>query len=185
MKNLELLLLAFGLGLDAFSVAVAFGMCQRVCPFSAKLRLSLSFGSFQFFMPLLGFFAGEKIAQLVASFDHFVVLGILTLIGLRMIREGFSQDNPATSPDLSRGLPLLFASLATSLDALAVGFSFALLRDTVLFEALVIGVFAFAMTYLGVSFGHRIQKRAFLTKPEVFGGIVLILIGFKIFFEHL
>lgn len=185
MKSLELVLLAFGLGLDAFSVALAFGMCQKVCPFQTKFRLSLSFGTFQFFMPLLGFFAGEKIAQFVASFDHFVVLGILAFIGVRMIHEGFSRDTHRTPQDLSRGWPLLFASLATSLDALAVGFSFALLRDTVLFEALVIGIFAFTMTYLGVSFGHRIRKKTLFAKPEVFGGIVLILIGLKVFLEHL
>lgn len=185
MENLELALLAFGLGLDAFSVALAFGMCQKVCPFPTKFRLSLSFGAFQFFMPLLGFFAGARIAQWVASFDHFVVLGILVLIGVRMMYEGFSQDTHRTPPDLSRGWPLLFASLATSLDALAIGFSFALLRDTVFFEALVIGVFAFVMTYLGVSFGHRIRKKTLLAKPEVFGGIVLILIGLKVFLEHL
>ncbi|MBC7216691.1 MAG: manganese efflux pump [Candidatus Caldatribacterium sp.] len=185
MKTLELFLLAFGLGLDAFSVAVAFGMCQRVCPLGAKLRLSVSFGTFQFLMPLLGFFAGREIAQFIASFDHFVVLGILLFVGVRMILEGLSRDDSKTFPDLSRGLLLLFASVATSLDALAVGFSFALLRDTVLFEALTIGIFAFTMTYFGVSFGHRMRAKTLFAKPEIFGGIVLILIGFKTFLEHL
>lgn len=184
MENLELFLLAFGLGLDALSVAFAFGMCQTACPLGAKFRLSFAFGAFQFFMPLLGFFAGERVARFVASFDHFVVLSILSFIGIRMIREGVSRDTRETFPDLSRGWPLLFASLATSLDSLAVGFSFALLRDTVLFEALVIGIFAFTMTYLGVSLGHRVQRKALFAKPEVFGGIVLILIGLKTFLEH-
>jgi len=181
----ELLFLAFGLGLDAFSVAVAFGMCQGACSLGAKLRLSLSFGGFQFLMPLLGFLAGERTARLVQSFDHFVVLGILSLVGGKMIFEGLARKNPKDSPDLSRGLPLLLASLATSLDALAVGFSFALLQGGVFLEALVIGIFAFFMTYSGVSFGHRMRAGKIFSKPEVFGGIVIILIGLKIFLEHL
>ncbi len=185
MKGLELVLLAFGLGLDAFSVALAFGMCQRVCPLGAKLRLSLSFGIFQFLMPLLGFLVGANIAEFIATFDHFVALGILTFVGLKMILEGLSRDDQETLPDFSRGLPLLLASLATSLDALAVGFSFALLKSTVLFEALVIGIFAFTMTYLGVSSGYRMRRWMLFAKPEVFGGIVLILIGLKVFLEHL
>lgn len=185
MKSVELLLLAFGLGLDAFSVAVAFGMCQKGCPSGAKLRLSLSFGIFQFFMPLLGFFAGEKVAALVTAFDHFVVLGVLAFVGTKMILEGLTRNETESFPDLSRGLPLLFASLATSIDALAAGFSFALLRGGVLFEALIIGAFAFLMTYFGVSFGHRMRAGEIVSKPEVLGGIVLILIGLKVFLEHL
>lgn len=183
--GVELLLLAFGLGLDAFSVAMAFGMCQRACPLGAKLRLSLSFGGFQFFMPLLGFFAGERVARLVHSFDHFIVLGILSLVGAKMILEGFTRKNPETLIDLSRGLPLFVASLATSLDALAVGFSFALWRGGVFFEALIIGIFAFSMTYFGVSFGYRMREKRIFSKPEVIGGIVITLIGLKIFLEHL
>ncbi|MGQ9622528.1 MAG: manganese efflux pump MntP [Candidatus Caldatribacteriaceae bacterium] len=183
--DVELVFLAFGLGLDAFSVAVAFGMCQRVCSLGAKLRLSLSFGGFQFFMPLLGFLAGEGIARLIQSFDHFVVLGILSLVGGKMIFEGLTRGNPEDFPDLTRGLPLLVASLATSLDALAVGFSFALLRGSVFFEALVIGIFAFFMTYSGVSFGHRMRAGKIFSKPEALGGIVIVLIGLKIFLEHL
>jgi len=185
MKSVELAFLAFGLGLDAFSVAVAFGMCQKTCPVGARLRLSLAFGAFQFFMPLLGFLAGAKVTNIVASFDHFVVLGILSSVGVKMVAEGLRRDETRPFPDLSRGWPLLFASLATSIDALAVGFSFALLQERVLFEAMVIGIFAFSMTYLGVSFGHQVQRRAVFSRPEVFGGIVLILIGFKVFFEHL
>jgi len=185
MKSIELLLLAFGLGLDAFSVAVAFGMCQKTCPVGARLRLSLSFGAFQFLMPLLGFMAGERVANIIASFDHFVVLGILSFVGVKMLVEGLRRDDTRPFPDLSRGWPLLFASLATSIDALAVGFSFALLQKGVLLEALVIGIFAFSMTYLGVSFGHRVQEKAIFSRPEAFGGIVLILIGLKIFLEHL
>lgn len=184
MEKLELMFLAFGLGLDAFSVALAFGVCQSVCPLGARFRLALAFGAFQFLMPLAGFFAGTGVARWVAAFDHFVVLGILTAIGVKMLTEGIARKE-ATLPDLSRGIPLLLASLATSLDALAVGFSFALLKDGVLFEALVIGVFAFAMTYLGVSFGHRIRGKTLRVRPETFGGIVLILIGFKVFLEHL
>uniref|UniRef100_A0A7V3YKS6 Putative manganese efflux pump MntP n=1 Tax=Candidatus Caldatribacterium californiense TaxID=1454726 RepID=A0A7V3YKS6_9BACT len=185
MKSVELIFLAFGLGLDAFSVAVAFGMCQKTCPVGARLRLSLSFGTFQFLMPILGFLAGARVANVITAFDHFVVFGILSLVGVKMLVEGLRRDDARPFPDLSRGWPLLFASLATSIDALAVGFSFALLQKGVLLEALVIGIFAFSMTYLGVSFGHRVQEKAIFSRPEAFGGIVLILIGLKTFLEHL
>lgn len=184
MGGLEIAVIAVSLALDAFSVAVAFGMCRKVCLLGERLRLSLSFGLFQFFMPLLGFFAGTQVSALVDSFDHWLTLGILGFLGTKMIWESFTRDNDDDFPDLSRGFPLLLASLATSLDALAVGFSFALLARKIFLPALIIGLTASTMTYLGISLGHRL-RRGIITKPEIIGGVALWLVGIKIFIENM
>ena len=180
---LETLIIAIGLGLDAFSLATAFGMCQKTCPQDAKLRLSFSFGAFQFLMPLVGFGIGSQVAQLISSFDHWVVLGVLSLVGGKMIYEGWKRDDHTPFVDFSHGWPLLFASLATSIDALAVGFSFALINENIWLSALIIGIVALFMTYLGASLGHKI--RGIFSSPEVWGGIAIVLVGLKIFLEDL
>ncbi|MEI6157778.1 MAG: manganese efflux pump, partial [Atribacterota bacterium] len=100
---LEIGIIAVGLGLDAFSVAVAFGMCQRVCPLDTRLRLSLSFGLFQFFMPLLGFYAGLWIARFMVNVDHWVVLAVLSFVGGKMIYEAWERDEDETTIDISQG----------------------------------------------------------------------------------
>lgn len=183
MSGLEIGIIAVSLGLDAFSVAVAFGMCRKVCLLGERLRLSLSFGLFQFLMPILGFFAGARLSALIDAFDHWVVLSILGFLGTKMIRESFIRENDEDFPDLSRGIPLFLSSVATSLDALAVGFSLALLLRTIILPALIIGLVASTMTYLGISLGHRL-RRGFLTRPEIIGGIALWLVGLKIFLEN-
>ncbi|MDI9594478.1 MAG: manganese efflux pump MntP family protein [Atribacterota bacterium] len=179
----EILVIAFGLGLDAFSLAVAFGMCQKVCTLNTRFRLSLSFGLFQFFMPLAGFYAGLKVARFTESIDHWIVFAILSFVGGKMIYEALSKDDNETMVDISRGIPLLIASVATSIDALAVGFSFALLKDGILFPAIIIGIVASIMTFVGVTFGYRVGRK-YISKPEVVGGIAIVLIGFKALLEH-
>jgi len=179
----EIFVIAFGLGLDAFSLAVAFGMCQKVCTLNTRFRLSLSFGLFQFFMPLVGFYAGLRVARFTESIDHWIVFFVLGFVGGKMIYEALSKEESETMVDISRGVPLLIASIATSIDALAVGFSFALLKDGILFQAVIIGVIASVMTFVGITLGHRVGRK-YIAKPEVVGGIAIILIGFKAFLEH-
>ncbi len=179
----EILVIAFGLGLDAFSLAVAFGMCQKVCTLNTRFRLSLSFGLFQFFMPLAGFYAGLRVARFTEAIDHWIVFAILIFVGGKMIYEALNKDNNESMVDISRGVPLLIASVATSIDALAVGFSFALLKDGILIPAIIIGVVASIMTFVGVTFGHRVGRK-YISKPEVVGGIAIVIIGFKILLEH-
>ena len=180
----EILVIAIGLGLDAFSLAVAFGMCQKVCTLSTRFRLSLSFGLFQFFMPLIGFYTGLRVARFTESIDHWIVFAVLSLVGGRMIGEALTKDDKETVVDISRGFPLLVASVATSIDALAVGFSFALLKDGIVLPAIIIGLVASVMTFIGVTFGHRVGRK-YVSKPGVVGGIVIIIIGFKTLLEHL
>jgi len=179
----EILVIAFGLGLDAFSLAVAFGMCQKVCTFNTRFRLSLSFGLFQFFMPLIGFYAGLRVARFTESIDHWIVFAVLSLVGGKMVYEALNNDQDQVMVDISRGIPLLVASIATSIDALAVGFSFALLKDGILLPAVIIGVVASIMTFVGVTFGHRVGRK-YISKPEIIGGIAIIIIGFKTLLEH-
>jgi len=180
---LEILVIAFGLGLDAFSLAVAFGMCQKVCTLNTRFRLSLSFGLFQFFMPLIGFYAGLRVARFTESIDHWIVFAVLSLVGGKMVYEALNNDQDQVMVDISRGIPLLVASIATSIDALAVGFSFALLKDGILLPAVIIGVVASIMTFMGVTFGHRVGRK-YISKPEIIGGIAIIIIGFKTLLEH-
>ena len=180
---LEILVIAFGLGLDAFSLAVAFGMCQKVCTLNTRFRLSLSFGLFQFFMPLIGFYAGLRVARFTESIDHWIVFAVLSLVGGKMVYEALNNDKNQVMVDISRGIPLLVASIATSIDALAVGFSFALLKDGILLPAVIIGVVASIMTFIGVTFGHRVGRK-YISKPEIIGGIAIIIIGFKTLLEH-
>lgn len=176
--------MAIGLGLDAFSLAAVFGICQKVCPLGAKLRLSLSFGSFQFFMPLIGFWGGLPVARLAISFGHWIAFFVLAIVGGRMIYQGWNEKGERTLPDFSRGWPLITASIATSIDALAVGFSFALLESTIWLQALIIGIVAAFMTYIGVSLGHRLGKEV-IPKPEIIGGIAISLVGLKILLDGL
>jgi len=180
---LEILVIAFGLGLDAFSLAVAFGMCQKVCTLNTRFRLSLSFGLFQFFMPLIGFYAGLRVARFTESIDHWIVFAVLSLVGGKMVYEALNNDQDQVMVDISRGIPLLVASIATSIDALAVWFSFALLKDGILLPAVIIGVVASIMTFVGVTFGHRVGRK-YISKPEIIGGIAIIIIGFKTLLEH-
>ncbi|BER92407.1 manganese efflux pump MntP family protein [Atrimonas thermophila] len=178
---LEVFVVAFGLGLDAFSLSLVFGMCQKVCPLGAKLRLSLSFGAFQFGMPILGFFAGATTLHYVSSFDHLVAFLILLFVGIKMFWEGL-KNRPEENVDFSKGIPLLLASLATSIDALAVGFSFAFMGNAIYARALIIGVVCALMSYLAVSLGHRFGK-AFIPHPELLGGVAIVAVGVKILLQ--
>ncbi|MBP8933986.1 MAG: manganese efflux pump [Candidatus Atribacteria bacterium] len=158
-------------------------MCQKVCTLNTRFRLSLSFGLFQFFMPLIGFYAGLRVARFTESIDHWIVFAVLSLVGGKMVYEALNNDQDQVMVDISRGIPLLVASIATSIDALAVGFSFALLKDGILLPAVIIGVVASIMTFVGVTFGHRVGRK-YISKPEIIGGIAIIIIGFKTLLEH-
>jgi len=181
-----ILVIAISLGLDAFSVALAFGMCQTdYCTQESKIRLSLSFGFFQFIMPLLGYWVGFSLTELVDKWDHWLVFFALSTIGIKMIWDTFeTEEIPKKKTDISRGWSLLIASVATSIDALAVGFSFAFLRYEVLSSSLLIGVTAFFMSYIGSHMGHKIGKR-FFSKPEWIGGIALVLLGVRFLLDGL
>ena len=183
MSILTIILLAVGLGVDAFSVAIGIGATNSKKSWAPVMRLSLAFGLFQFVMPLAGWLAGSTVVDMIQSFDHWIAFGLLVLIGGKMIWEGFEKESDEEKADQTRGWPLLLLSIATSIDALAVGFSFSLLKTPILFPAVIIGVVCFLMTAVGMIFGKGLAK-IFGKKIEILGGLVLIAIGVKILMEH-
>jgi manganese efflux pump family protein len=184
MSILTVIFLAVGLGVDAFSVAIGIGAVNSKKSWAPVMRLSLAFGLFQFVMPLAGWLAGSTVADMIQTFDHWIAFGLLVLIGGKMIREGLEKESDEEKADQTRGWPLFLLSIATSIDALAVGFGFSLLKTPILFPAAIIGMVCFLMTAVGMIFGKGLAK-IFGRKVEILGGLVLIAIGVKIMAEHM
>ena len=184
MDLFTVFLIAVGLGIDAFSVAIGIGASNQKKSWTPVLRLSLVFGLFQFVMPLVGWLAGSTVVDRIQAFDHWIAFALLVLVGGKMIREGFEKETSEERTDQTRGWPLIMLSVATSIDALAVGFSFSLLQISIWLPAAVIGVVCFAMTAVGMIFGKGLA-RIFGKKVEILGGLVLIAIGVKILIEHI
>jgi putative Mn2+ efflux pump MntP len=180
---LFILLLAVGLGMDAFSVAISAGAISPKFSWDSVFRLSLSFGLFQFFMPIAGWYTGQTIHTMISRYDHWVAFGLLAYVGGKMIWEGLREESMEYI-DPTRGMTLLILSIATSIDALAVGLSLAFLNVPILFPSVVIGMVAFAMTGCGMYFGKQIAKYVG-RKVEILGGLILLGIGLKILIEHL
>jgi manganese efflux pump family protein len=184
MSLITIFLLAVALGVDAFSVAIGIGAANNKKSWAPVWRLSLAFGLFQFAMPIAGWQAGSTVVDMIAGFDHWIAFALLSFIGGKMIREAFEKESGEEKADQTRGWPLLLLSVATSIDALAVGFSFSLLKAPILFPAVIIGIICFGMTAVGMIFGKGLAK-LFGKKVEIFGGVVLIAIGTKILLDHL
>jgi putative Mn2+ efflux pump MntP len=175
--------IALGLALDAFAVSVAAGIQITALNSRHVARLALSFGLFQFFMPVVGWLAGRSLSKWLEAVDHWVAFGLLALIGGKMLWESFRPaDNPAQDP--TRGWTLLILSIATSIDALAVGLTLAFLEVSIWVPSVTIGVVAAVLSALGAIFGSRLGRR-FGVWAERFGGLVLISIGVKIVLDHL
>ena len=179
----ELLILAVGLAMDAFAVAVCKGLSLRTLKLQQALLVGVWFGLFQALMPALGWLLGSAFSGLVQSVDHWVAFVLLSIIGGNMIREGLQGDDENCDPSLSFGVMLLLA-VATSIDALAVGITFAFLNVSILLAVALIGVVTFSISAVGVKMGNLFGAR-YKSKAEFFGGAVLILIGLKILLEHL
>lgn len=174
--------IAIGLGMDAFTVAIVAGMTLSTVTYRHLFRLSWHFGLFQFFMPLLGWIAGRKIVAWIAPFDHWIAFGLLGWIGMKMIIS--SNETLPDEKDPTRGWTLIALSVATSIDAFAVGLSLGTLGMTIVKPAIIIGLVALLMTLVGMIFGRRIGM-AVGRKMEILGGLILIGIGVKILIEHL
>jgi len=179
----ELVVIAVGLAMDAFAVSLAAGASGRARGRRAAFRLSFHFGLFQFLMPVVGWFAGYRIEPLVSTLDHWIALAMLSFVGARMIRGGLSSQERVLS-DPSRGWTLVGLSVATSIDALAVGFSLAMLRVSVWYPGLIIGFTAAGLSLAGLWLGQR-AGAGLGRKAAVGGGILLVLIGVKIVVDHL
>jgi putative Mn2+ efflux pump MntP len=185
MTITAIFIIAVGLGMDAFSVAVGVGASGRRLTYGPVLRLSLAFGLFQFIMPLAGWLAGMTVAAWIADFDHWIAFILLAFVGGKMIWESFHGDGRAESAvDPTKGLTLLMLAVATSIDALAVGLSFAFLKIAIFYASILIGIVAFAMTLVGMVFGNKLGE-LFGKRAEMIGGLVLIGIGVKILLDHM
>jgi putative Mn2+ efflux pump MntP len=177
-----ILLIAIGLAMDAFAVSMAHGMAIQNRKVATGLIMAVSFGAFQAFMPVLGWLAGLSFIELISGFDHWVAFGLLAFIGGKMI---YSARGSKEEKEAKLTVPiLLILSVATSIDALAVGLSFSLLRVSITIPVIAIGVVAFILSFAGFNFGNKLGK-FFKRKVKVIGGIVLIAIGIKILLEHL
>jgi putative Mn2+ efflux pump MntP len=177
---LTLLGIAVALAMDAFAVALAVGLA--VAPLTGRhlFRLGWHFGLFQAVMPVIGWLAGVSLQQYIAAFDHWIALGLLGFVGGKMIYEALHEtDEPKGTGDPTRGMSLVVLSLATSIDALAVGLSLGVLGVSIWFPATIIGVVAGVLTLAGMLLGQRagslLGKRV-----EILGGLILIGIGIRI-----
>ena len=184
MSFFEVFLIALGLAADAFAVSVAAGSTGATRGQRSMLRLSFHFGLFQCLMPILGWLAGFSIERYVQSFDHWIVFGLLLWVAIRMIRSARTEDDRSVRRDPSRGMLLVILSVATSLDALAIGFSLALLRVSIWYPSVVIGVVTGATSFLGILLGQRFSKKFGKMAAEI-GGVILILIGTRILLAHI
>lgn len=184
MDLLNIVLIAVGLSMDCFAVAIACGMNMKKLKSWPSLRIALSFALFQGAMPLFGWLAGSTFKHLIESYDHWIAFGILLLLGARMIYEQFHSHPDQKKMDPYRKRVVLMLSVATSIDALAVGLSFALLNMNLLLTTSIIALTTFLFTLLGLLIGNRSYFR-FTIPAELIGGLVLISIGTKILFEHL
>ncbi len=183
MSFWSLLLLAVGLSMDAFAVAVCKGLATRKLDGRKMAIVGLWFGGFQALMPLLGYLLGTAFEQYITAFDHWIAFVLLGFIGANMIRESRSKD--AEEVDASYSFrPMLVMAVATSIDALAVGITFAFLQVNIGVAVACIGVTTFALSCVGVRVGNAFGAR-YKSTAELVGGVILILLGLQILLEHL
>jgi len=180
MDLLDLLLIALGLAMDCFAVALGAGVAEGEGRIRNALRIALAFGAFQAGMLVLGWGAGTLVLGIIAPFDHWVAFALLAAIGVKMILE--SREDEEAPPDLTLAT-LLLLSVATSIDSLAAGISFAVLTPDIMVPAVVIGTVTFGIALAGALLGGRIRK-AYGKGMELVGGLVLIAIGIRILLEH-
>lgn len=181
MGLFELLLIAVGLSMDAFAVSVCKGLSVRKIRPRHAMLAGLYFGGFQFLMPVIGWLLGVRFEHLIQSVDHWIAFGLLTVIGLGMIKE--SRESEELNDDFGLKTMLMLA-VATSIDALAVGVTFAFLQVHILPASALIGLTTFLLSGLGIYIGSMFGAR-FKSGAELAGGVILILIGLKILLEHL
>ena len=183
MTLLNLFLIALGLSMDAFAVSVCKGLAMGKTPLRKAALAGIWFGSFQALMPLLGYLLGSRFESYITHIDHWIAFMLLSLIGGNMVKESFSKEAEKTSGTMHFKEMLLLA-VATSIDALAVGITFAFLRVDILPATGLIGITTFALSVAGIKVGSLFGTR-YKSLAELTGGILLILMGIKILSEHL
>lgn len=181
---ITLIFLGIGLSFDSFAVSVSCGLMKREIRFQQAMVIAASLAFFQAGFPLIGWFLGTAVKTLIASTDHWIAFGLLAIIGGKMILEGTKKEDALKTFDPFKINVIIGLSIATSIDALVVGLSFGVLEMAILWPVVIIGVVTFIASMLGMLFGKKISaKRSH--QSLILGGIILLLIGTKILFEHL
>lgn len=183
MGLFSLLIIAIGLSMDAFAVSICKGLALKKAPLKKAMIAGLWFGGFQALMPLIGYLLGSQFESYITNLDHWIAFVLLSFIGGNMIKESFSKEEEEANSSFAFK-EMFILSLATSIDALAVGVTFAFLRVDIVPAVLFIGIITFLFSTLGVKIGNLFGSR-FKSKAELAGGLILILMGIKILLEHL
>jgi putative Mn2+ efflux pump MntP len=183
MDFITIVFIAVALAMDAFAVSVASGAAYKQLHIKHTLRIAVFFGGFQAFMPLVGALAGLSFKEYIADYDHWVAFVILSAVGGKMIYESYKITEAQKNYSPSNILVLLALSVATSIDALAIGITLSLVAASIVTAVIVIGLVTFLLSYLGVMLGKKFGH-IFENKIEVVGGLVLIALGVKIMLEH-
>ena len=187
MSFIELFLIAVSLAMDAFAVSVSNGLILPNVKKRNAVTFDLYFGLFQFFMPIIGYFLGNKLTKYVQQFDHWIAFILLGIIGFNMIKESFSEDEEDVpkEKEILKVKNMTMLAIATSIDALAVGVTFAFIGNmNIVFACSVIGIVAFILSYAGLMIGKKIGP-FFKTYAERIGGLVLVGMGIKILVQHI
>jgi manganese efflux pump family protein len=184
MQTVVTFMIAVGLAMDAFAVSLGVGTAGQAKRARPIFRLAFHLGLFQGLFTFLGWLAGLNIATLISSIDHWIALGLLSLVGVRMLRSGLDQREDSRHDDFSRGLSLVIVSVATSIDAFAVGLSMGMLQARILNACLIIAMVTATLSLFGLLAGGRLNER-FGKRMEVLGGLLLIGIGLRILMTHI
>ena len=183
MRVVELLLLSIGLAMDAFAVSVCKGISMKKMNWKKAIVIGLYFGGFQALMPTIGYFLGTAFQSLITSIDHWIAFILLGIIGGGMIKEAFEDDKENVNDDVGFKTMIILA-IATSIDALAVGITFAFLNVNLILAVSLIGIITFIISVIGTKIGNRFGDK-YERKAEMVGGIILIFLGIKILLEHI
>ena len=183
MGCLEIILISIGLAMDTFAVSVCKGVQIKKLDYNKMIIVGLYFGSFQAIMPTIGYLLGTTFDDLVTQIDHWIAFALLSFIGLKMIKETLKKEESNINEKLDLKTMLVLA-IATSIDALAVGITFAFLNVNLILSITIIGIITFLISIIGVKIGNKFGNK-YEKKAEFVGGLILILLGFKILLEHL
>lgn len=184
MSIIEIALIGVGLAMDAFAVSICKGLAMRRMNYKKAIIIAAFFGVFQALMPALGYVLGTTFANKIAAIDHWIAFILLALIGANMIKEALSSDDDECQDDSLRLGDLIMLSIATSVDALAVGITFAFFNVSLLLSVSMIGIITFIICVIGVKVGNVFGEK-YKSKAELAGGLILIVMGAKILIDHL
>ena len=183
MGAIEILLISIGLAMDAFAVSVCKGLAMKKMSWKKAITIGLYFGAFQAIMPTIGFSLGTTFERFITNVDHWIAFILLVGIGINMVKEAFNKESENRNDNVDVKT-MLVLSIATSIDALAIGITFACLKIHIAMPVITIGLITFIISVIGVKIGNRFGDK-YEKKAEIMGGVILILLGIKILLEHL